>query len=133
MWEPKSSAGRRSAGSKLQLEQFVTHIFGNIVQDVGLQWHVHINGPRDPAQFSLPHIQHPFNLFGWLAANYNTLERGRCYLLNGGLDLGQAEEVHVTELLLILSVLLQVKGSQGFVHRLVPLLHLICIAPECGN
>lgn len=35
-----------------------TYLSGQIVKDIRLQWHVHVDCPSDPAEFALSHIEH---------------------------------------------------------------------------
>lgn len=92
-----------------------THIVGDVLQDVGLQRHVHVHGPHDPAQLPLPHVQHAVNLLHALAADDEPVPRLGGHGLDGGLDLGQPEEVHVAILLLVRAVLFQPEGVERLV------------------
>jgi hypothetical protein len=107
-----------------------TYVFSNIVQDVRFEGHVHVDGSRDPAQLTLSHIQDPLNLSCRLSTDDDAREGGSAYGLDGGFDLGEAKEVHVTKLLLIRPVLGQVKRVQWLVAGLVSLKRLFSPAPE---
>jgi len=39
----------------------MTYIFRNVVQNIRLQWHIHVYSARNPAELSLPYIQHPID------------------------------------------------------------------------
>ena len=81
------------------------HIFGNILQDAGLQRHVHIDSARHPAQLALADIQHSLNLLCLLAANFCIFPGCDGGLLNSWLNLGEPQEIYIGKLLLILSLL----------------------------
>src|SRR5579862_4485871 len=35
-----------------------TYVFRNVIENIGLQWHVHVHRTRHPAEFPLSHIEH---------------------------------------------------------------------------
>jgi len=84
-----------------------THILGHILENIGFEGHVDIDCPGYPAQFSLPHIQDPFNLFGLLATYHCPLPCYSSDLLDSRPNLGESQEVNVGKLLLILSSFFQ--------------------------
>lgn len=91
------------------------YVFGDVLQNVGLQRHVHVHGADDPAQLPLAHVQHAVNLLDALPADDELVPRLGGHGLDGGLDLGQAEEVHVAILLPVRAVLLEAEGVEGLV------------------
>ena len=92
-----------------------THIVGHVLENVGLQHHVHVHGPDDPAQLPLAHVQHAVGLLDALAVDDELAPGLQGDLLDGGLDARQAEEVHVAILLLVRPVPLQLEVVQGLV------------------
>lgn len=44
------------------IHEMLTHVFSNIVENVRLQWQVHIDRTSNPTQISLSHIQHSVHL-----------------------------------------------------------------------
>lgn len=94
-----------------------THIFGNILKDVWLQRHVHVDGASDPAELALADVEDSVNMPGLLAANYRTVPGlgGDC--IDGGPDGGQAQEVDIRILLLVRAFLGEDEGAERFVVR----------------
>lgn len=45
----------------------MTYIFRDIVQNIRLQGHIHINSTSNPAEFSLPYIEHSINLVNFIS------------------------------------------------------------------
>lgn len=39
-----------------------TYMFGDVVENVGLEWHLHVDGTGNPDQFTLSDIQHTIDL-----------------------------------------------------------------------
>lgn len=92
-----------------------TNIFGDILENIRLETHLHIHSAGDPAKLALPDIQHPVDSLGGFASNHSTIPRGGGNLFDGGLDPCESEKVHVAILLLIGSLLVQCEAVQGFV------------------
>ena len=38
-----------------------TYIFGNVVENVGFQWHIHVDGSSNPTEFALSYVQNPID------------------------------------------------------------------------
>lgn len=93
------------------------HIFGYILKNIGLQSHIHVDRPRNPAQLALPNVEHAINPLGLLASNLCALPRLGSHLFYRGFDLGESQKVHVAILLLVRPLLVQGEGVKRLVGR----------------
>lgn len=87
------------------MRSWFTHIFRHVLQNIGLHGHIDINGSSYPAELSLSHIQHPFDLPRLLATYDCALPCCAGDLFDGGLDFGESQEVNIGKLLLVLTIL----------------------------
>lgn len=97
-------------------------MFRDVVENVGLQRHLHVDGTGDPNQLALSDVEHTIDFVHFVSANllYGVsilllviaevadLETIPCFAGNtfyGGLENSQASKVHVGILLLIVFLL----------------------------
>ena len=73
-----------------------TYLFGEIVENVGLQHHyVHEDGAHDPAQLALPHVQHSLHPPCLLPAEFIVVPGFLGDALDVVLEQGQSHKVEV--------------------------------------
>lgn len=96
----------------------ITHILGDIIQNIWLQRHVDVNSPGNPAQLALAHIQHAVDLGGRLAANDCAVPSCLGHSLHGRPDLRQPQEVCIGILLLVAAAFLQLESIEWLVMGL---------------
>jgi hypothetical protein len=88
----------------------MAYILGHILQNIRLQWHLHVYGASYPAQLSLPDIKHSFNSLCFLFANLCTCPSLCGYFIDSWFYLGEAQKVHIAILLLVRALLVEDKG-----------------------
>jgi hypothetical protein len=103
----------------------MTYILGHVLQNIRLQWHLHVYGAGHPAQLSLPNIEHSFNSLCFLFTNGCTCPSFCGYFINSWFYLGEAQKVHVAILLLVRALLIEDKGLQGLVNGGAPRRNLV--------
>lgn len=87
-----------------------TYVLRHVLQNVGLQGHVHIDGAGDPTQLALADVENAVDMAGFLAA-YDCAVPG--FSRDGvdcGFDRGEAQEVDVGILLLVGTLLWEGEG-----------------------
>jgi hypothetical protein len=92
-----------------------TYVLSHILKHARLQRHIHVDGPGDPAQLTLAHIQDPVHLGRGLAAKLGALPCGACNLFHSGFDLCKSEVVYIGILLLVVAILGEGKAVERFV------------------
>jgi hypothetical protein len=91
------------------------HIFCDVFQNIWLQRHLHIYRTSYPNKLSLPNVQHSLHPCNFFASNLKSIPSLLSNLLDFGLQLREPQEVHVSILLLILLLFLELKGVKGLV------------------
>jgi len=68
----------------------LAYILGHILQNIGLQGHIHINSTGHPAQLSLSYIEDAIDLSRLLPANLDIFPGGASDLFDGRLDFAES-------------------------------------------
>jgi hypothetical protein len=88
----------------------MAYILRHVLQNIRLQWHLHVYGASYPAQLSLPDIKHSFNSLCLLFTNRRAFPGFCGYFIDSWFYLGEAQKVHIAILLLVGALLSEDKG-----------------------
>ena len=87
----------RGGGAEIQCYKFMntraydvptrTYVFRNVVENVGFQWHIHVDCSSNPAELALSYVQNPINTPNAFAGYLESAASQKPYPIDSKTDL----------------------------------------------